>query len=76
MTLGGTLGHTTGKVGRSPGLKRIRNVGQAGTEARPREEAAIQVSSQAAHGSPREVLIFSNLIWWTSGMVETNWGYM
>lgn len=36
------LGDITGKPGRSSGVKRTRNVGLAGTEARPRKVTAIQ----------------------------------
>lgn len=48
LTTNRTLGDTTGKRERSPSMKRRRNVGQAGPGTKPREEAAIQVKSQAA----------------------------
>ena len=54
------LGNTLGKMGRSPNMKRTRNEGQVGTEARPGEEATTQVKSQAACDLSSAVLIFSN----------------
>ena len=67
------LGNTLGKMGRSPNMKRTRNEGQVGTEARPGEEATTQVKSQAACDLSSAVLIFSNHR--ESNMVERSWRY-
>lgn len=70
LTPSRTWGDTTGKMRRSPGMKRIRNVGS-----NAEERAAIQVNSQVACGSSRAVFTFSNLIWWKPNMAETSWRY-
>ena len=70
LTLSRTLGDTTGKMRRSPGVKRVRNVG-----GHAEERAATQVSSQAACGSFRAVLTFSDPIWWKAKAAEASWRY-
>lgn len=51
-------------------MKRVRNVG-----GHAEERAAIQVGSQAACGSSRAVLTFSDPIWWEAKAAEASWRY-